>query len=137
MISVFVPSHITGFFSIFDNGDPLLKGSLGAGVLLDKGVITEIERHEEVDSNGLSILINGKKDEYNEVIILKTIELMDNELNNEESIMQRVQEAGFSSNSSVVDTSGYEVIGSNPVVYESQTNWFDRVCEFISSLFGG
>lgn len=60
-----------------------------------------------------------------------------NELNNEESIMQRVQEAGFSSNSSVVDTSGYEVIGSNPVVYESQTNWFDRVCEFISSLFGG
>ncbi|MBQ3473708.1 MAG: GHMP kinase [Methanobrevibacter sp.] len=84
MISVFVPSHITGFFSIFDNEDPLLKGSLGAGVLLDKGVITEIDKNDEVDSNGLSILINGKKDDYNEVIILKTIELMDNELNNEE-----------------------------------------------------
>ena len=51
MISVFVPSHITGFFSIFDNENPLLKGSLGAGVLLDKGVITEIERHEEADSS--------------------------------------------------------------------------------------
>ena len=80
MISVFVPSHITGFFSIFDNEDPLLKGSLGAGVLLDKGVITEIDNDKEADSNGLSILINGKKDEYNEVIILKTIELMEKEI---------------------------------------------------------
>ena len=80
MISVFVPSHITGFFSIFDNEDPLLKGSLGAGVLLDKGVITEIDNNKEADSNGLSILINGKKDAYNEVIILKTIELMEKEI---------------------------------------------------------
>ena len=81
MISVFVPSHITGFFSIFENENPLLKGSLGAGVLLDKGVITEIDKKDEIDSNadsnGLSILINGKKDEYNEVIILKTIDFME------------------------------------------------------------
>lgn len=75
MISVFVPSHITGFFSIFDNENSLLKGSLGAGVLLDKGVITEINEAEE-SNEGLSIIINGKRDEYNEVIILKTIELM-------------------------------------------------------------
>ena len=78
MISVFVPSHITGFFSIFDNENPLLKGSLGAGVLLDKGVITEIESNE--DSEVLSIFINGKKDDYNEVIILRTIELMKKDL---------------------------------------------------------
>ena len=78
MISVFVPSHITGFFSIFDNENPLLKGSLGAGVLLDKGVITEIDKN--VDES-FSILINGKKDEYNEVIILNTIEFMENDLN--------------------------------------------------------
>ena len=89
MISVFVPSHITGFFSIFDNEDPLLKGSLGAGVLLDKGVITEIDNNnennnKEANSKDLSILINGKKDEYNEVIILKTIELMEKKLNNNE-----------------------------------------------------
>ena len=77
MISVFVPSHITGFFSIFDNENPLLKGSLGAGVLLDKGVITEI-------SKDLSIIINGKNDEYNEVIIRKTIDFMDNDFNKEE-----------------------------------------------------
>ncbi len=75
MISVFVPSHITGFFSILDNEDPLLKGSLGAGVLLDKGVITEMDENDE-----FSILINGKKDEYNEVIILKTIELMEKDI---------------------------------------------------------
>ena len=87
MISVFVPSHITGFFSIYDNDDPLLKGSLGAGVLLDKGVITEIDFKEnfknsslDFESDELSILINGKKDDYKEVIILKTIELMEKEL---------------------------------------------------------
>lgn len=78
MISVFVPSHITGFFSIFDNENPLLKGSLGAGVLLDKGVITEIDKNAD---ESFSILINSKKDEYNEVIILKTIEFMENDLN--------------------------------------------------------
>ena len=100
MISVFVPSHITGFFSIFDNENLLLKGSLGAGVLLDKGVITEIDDAEnENNDSTLSILINGKKDEYNEVIIHKTIEFMDKELNKDEErfnldnilINQRIQ----------------------------------------------
>lgn len=84
MISVFVPSHITGFFSIYDNEDPQLKGSLGAGVLLDKGVITEIDFKDTSNNdslnnsalNDVSIIINGKKDEYNQVIVLKTIELM-------------------------------------------------------------
>ena len=105
MISVFVPSHITGFFSIYDNEDPLLKGSLGVGVLLDKGVVTEIDFKEnfnssdscsddfnssdlcsddfnssDLESNSLSIIINGKKDEYNQVIILKTIGIMENDL---------------------------------------------------------
>ncbi|AMK15111.1 pantoate kinase [Methanobrevibacter olleyae] len=85
MISVFVPSHITGFFSIFDNENPLLKGSLGAGVLLDKGVITEISKikkeKENDSSKDLTIMINDKKDEYNEIIILKTLELMKKDLN--------------------------------------------------------
>ena len=79
MISVFVPSHITGFFSIFDNENPLIKGSLGAGVLLDKGVVTRISkssRENENHSNHPSILINGKVDDYNQNIILATIRLM-------------------------------------------------------------
>ena len=68
MISVFVPSHITGFFSILDNENPLIKGSLGAGVLLDKGVVTEISkssRENDNNSNHPFILINGKVDDYN------------------------------------------------------------------------
>ena len=79
MISVFVPSHITGFFSILDNKNPLIKGSLGAGVLLDKGVVTEISkssRENDNNSNHPSNLINGKVDDYNQNIILATIDLM-------------------------------------------------------------
>ena len=79
MISVFVPSHITGFFSIFDNEDPLVKGSLGAGVLLDKGVVTEISKSSHENENVFDypcILINGKVDDYNQNIILATIDLM-------------------------------------------------------------
>ena len=40
-LKVFVPAHITGFFEIMTNDDPILKGSKGAGITLDKGVITE------------------------------------------------------------------------------------------------
>lgn len=83
-VSVFVPSHITGFFSIFNNEDPLIKGSLGAGVLLNKGVITEISSFKLNDNDNikwnLSIKINGKEDKKNQNIILKIIELMNNDL---------------------------------------------------------
>lgn len=87
-VSVFVPSHITGFFSIFNNEDPLVKGSLGAGVLLNKGVITEIsfsklanqklatDSISDLINDNLTIKINGKEDKRNQTIILKTIELM-------------------------------------------------------------
>ena len=37
--SVFVPGHITGFFTIEDHEVSLKKGSCGAGFLLSKGVI--------------------------------------------------------------------------------------------------
>ncbi|MCQ2737857.1 MAG: pantoate kinase [archaeon] len=83
MISVFVPSHITGFFSIFDNDDLLIKGSLGIGVLLDKGVITSINSVNEKDDklnlyfdDKVAILINSKEDLHNQNIILKIFELM-------------------------------------------------------------
>ncbi len=73
MIQVFVPSHITGFFSIYEKSNKLLKGSLGCGVLLDKGVKTSIS---ESDSEGIEILINGKKDEYHEIISKNTIDII-------------------------------------------------------------
>lgn len=41
-----VPSHITGFFSVFDNEDPSLKGSTGCGLTLSFSVRTKVENSE-------------------------------------------------------------------------------------------
>ena len=56
-ISFFVPAHITGFFSIENNTDPLKNGSLGAGFLLDRGVKTTIK-----DSSEFKINVNQGSD---------------------------------------------------------------------------
>ncbi|MGF7118965.1 pantoate kinase [Methanobacterium oryzae] len=71
--SVFVPSHITGFFEIIDNDNPLKKGSRGAGVVMDKGVITKVKI---TGGKGIKIRINGKKDPKNITITEKTLELL-------------------------------------------------------------
>lgn len=42
--SVFVPGHITGFFTIENHDISLKKGSCGAGILLSKGVRTSISQ---------------------------------------------------------------------------------------------
>lgn len=52
-ISIFTPGHITGFFNIENDSNPLKNGSCGAGFLLDKGVKTTIE-----DSSDFKININ-------------------------------------------------------------------------------
>lgn len=51
--SVFVPAHITGFFTIEDHYIDLKKGSRGAGFLINKGVKTTIEscNHLKIDIN--------------------------------------------------------------------------------------
>ncbi len=71
--SVFVPSHITGFFEIIDNDNPLKKGSRGAGVVMDKGVTTKIKIGNGDD---IQIKINGKYDPENSTITEKTIEII-------------------------------------------------------------
>lgn len=76
--SVFVPSHLTGFFEIIDNKDPLKKGSRGAGVVMDKGVIT---RTKISDGKGIQIKINGKNDPVNATITEKTIEIIKRDFN--------------------------------------------------------
>jgi pantoate kinase len=76
--SIFVPSHITGFFEIIDNHNPLYKGSRGAGVVMDKGVITEIKIY---DGNGIEIKINGRNDPVNSTITQKTIEIIKRHFN--------------------------------------------------------
>ena len=60
-VSVFVPAHITGFFSIENNTDPLKNGSCGAGFLLERGVKTTLKRSSEFKINvsqGSDIVIN-------------------------------------------------------------------------------
>ncbi|OWT33643.1 hypothetical protein BGI41_01415 [Methanobrevibacter sp. 87.7] len=73
MISVFVPGHITGFFSIFPKKNKLEKGSLGCGVLLDKGVTTSIK---ETNKDGIHIKINGKENKYNAIISEETLKII-------------------------------------------------------------
>ncbi len=38
----FAPSHITGFFYVYDNDDPMKAGSCGCGLTLEDGVTTEV-----------------------------------------------------------------------------------------------
>ena len=52
---MFVPSHITGFFKIHKNKDILQTGSTGAGITLNKGVITTITKGDN------EIYFNNKK----------------------------------------------------------------------------
>ncbi|MDD3984846.1 MAG: pantoate kinase [Methanobacterium sp.] len=81
--SIFAPSHITGFFEIIDNQNPLKRGSCGAGVAMDKGVITHLKISDKYSSDNIknNITINGKKDVRNTTITFKTLELMEREFN--------------------------------------------------------
>jgi pantoate kinase len=81
--SVFAPSHITGFFEIIDHEEPLKRGSCGAGVAMDKGVITTLQIIDKdfTDSPNVDVRINGQKDFKNSSITFKTLELMERDLN--------------------------------------------------------
>lgn len=75
--SVFAPSHITGFFEIIDHLEPLKKGSRGAGIALDKGVVTNLKLKHATTSPEPIITINGMKDAKNSTITQKTLEIME------------------------------------------------------------
>lgn len=77
--SVFAPSHITGFFEIKDNKEPLKKGSRGAGIALDKGVVTNLKLTEKDSPNrpNIEVTINGEKDQKNTTITYKTLQIME------------------------------------------------------------
>jgi pantoate kinase len=56
------PSHITGFFAIHEDKNPLIKGSLGGGIVLESGCVTEVSLGTK--SHGRAhIEINGKAEE--------------------------------------------------------------------------
>ncbi|MHA1505653.1 MAG: pantoate kinase [Candidatus Asgardarchaeia archaeon] len=57
---VFCPGHITGFFEIRDFHKELIKrGSRGAGVSIDKGIITKVKFDEGL--KGVHVYINGER----------------------------------------------------------------------------
>ena len=57
-MKAFAPAHITGFFVIHEEGDPLRTGSCGAGLSLDDGVVTEV-----FPSDRPGVLLNGRPDD--------------------------------------------------------------------------
>lgn len=71
--SLFVPSHITGFFQIIHHLDPLRKGSKGAGIVLDQGVLTDILIE---DGEGADVMINNESGSKLSYITYKTIDLI-------------------------------------------------------------
>ena len=56
-----------------------------------------------------------------------------NDLNNPDMIMERVAEAGFVPTQTQV--SGVTTVVGESISYETQTNWFDKICDFISNIF--
>lgn len=75
--TVFVPSHITGFFEIIDNPDPLKKGSKGAGIVLDRGVRTNVCAEEGREL--LEVKINGEPGLKLASITNKTVDIIKNQ----------------------------------------------------------
>jgi len=61
------PSHITGFFEIRDDRNPLYKGSVGGGIVLEKGCVTEVSLDNDFHQKGTKaeIKINGVEEEAN------------------------------------------------------------------------
>ncbi|UYZ40231.1 MAG: pantoate kinase [Candidatus Methanospirare jalkutatii] len=59
--SAYAPSHISGFFEICENENPLEKGSVGCGVLLSAGCFTEV-RVCECEETEIRIRINGREE---------------------------------------------------------------------------
>ncbi|MCK4476575.1 MAG: hypothetical protein KAU16_07590 [Methanophagales archaeon] len=58
------PSHITGFFEIRDNRNPLYKGSVGGGIVLEAGCVTEVSHTNNLPVKA-RIKINGVEEEAN------------------------------------------------------------------------
>ncbi|RAP52717.1 MAG: hypothetical protein BZ137_08230 [Methanosphaera sp. rholeuAM130] len=77
-VKVFVPGHITGFFQIIQNENPLLKGSRGAGITLDEGVTTTCRIQD--GSGRLDVTVNGKYDRFN-TITKKSVDIISSRYN--------------------------------------------------------
>lgn len=61
--SAFVPGHITGFFRPIENEEPLISGSVGCGVVINRGVYTNVSLRES-DESSIDIFFDGEKGEH-------------------------------------------------------------------------
>lgn len=62
-VKAYAPSHVTGFFAICDNADPLYKGSIGCGIVLKSGCVTEVTLSDDAAAINEGIKINGHEEE--------------------------------------------------------------------------
>lgn len=53
---VFVPGHLTAFFTVHEDDDPMATGSQGAGLTLTDGVTVSVER-----ANATAVELNGER----------------------------------------------------------------------------
>jgi len=61
-VKTYSPSHITGFFEICDNKNPLYKGSIGGGIVLEAGCVTEVSFNNHAK---IGLKIDGREEEAN------------------------------------------------------------------------
>jgi len=59
MRTFFAPAHITGFFEVRESSEPLRAGSVGAGVVLERGVDTGVEV-EDAEDTSVQVYFNGE-----------------------------------------------------------------------------
>jgi pantoate kinase len=62
LVKTYAPSHITGFFAICDHEDPLYKGSIGSGIVLEAGCLTAVSLSNNLQGKA-RITINGVEEE--------------------------------------------------------------------------
>ena len=61
-VKAYSPSHITGFFAICDHKDPLYKGSIGCGIVLEAGCVTAVSLGDNLPVKA-GVKINGVEEE--------------------------------------------------------------------------
>jgi pantoate kinase len=59
-VRAFCPGHISGYFKPVLTGDPVTTGSLGAGVVIDQGVMVEVARDRSPEVRILRKDMNGR-----------------------------------------------------------------------------
>ncbi|MFW9855676.1 MAG: pantoate kinase [Candidatus Thorarchaeota archaeon] len=69
--SYWVASHLTGLFAIKDGSDEILsRGSIGAGVCIDRGTVTTVTKQ---DHSSLEIYFNGVKTPLSTATVTKRV----------------------------------------------------------------